>query len=399
MQIEKTIFISYRRTSYYTALNVFHALKGRGYDVFFDFESIDSGSFEQVILNQIRARAHFVLILHADTLSRCTEPDDWVRREIETAIAERRNVIPVTFDDFNWEQAKPYMVGQLALLKDYNALEVPRGYFDEAIDKLERRYLNKTLDLVIHPTPAAERADVQRQIEAAVAAPQPTMQQMNAQQLFQQAFGKASVENHDGAIRDYDEVIRLDSNFAMAYNNRGWSRFRKGDLIGAIQDYDSAIRLESNNPLMYINRGWARQQRGDFAGAISDYNACLMLAPMNGSAYLNRGLAQQTLGNPYAALADFEAAMRLEPNAPYPYYNHGNVLMGWGQYDAALMDYERAILVAPTYAYAYGGRGVCWYFKGNTWQAVRDLQYALMLDPGYTFAQEWLSRITGGGIR
>ncbi|MBK8022986.1 MAG: tetratricopeptide repeat protein [Chloroflexi bacterium] len=398
MQTEKTIFISYRRTSYYTALTVFHALKARGYDVFFDFESIDSGSFEQTILNQIRARAHFLLILQADTLSRCNEPSDWVRREIEMAIAERRNVIPMTFDDFDWKQAEPYLVGQLAVLREYNGLEVPRGYFDEAIEKLEKRYLSKTLELVIHPTPPSERADVQRAIETASAAPLPTSQQLNAQQLFQQAFAKASAENHDGAIRDYDEVIRLDPNFGMAYNNRGWSRFRKGDLRAALADYDIAARLEPTNPLIFINRGWARQQQGDFVGAINDYNVCLTYAPMNAAAYTNRGLAQQSLGNAQAALADFEAAARIDPSSPYPYYNHGNILMGWGQYDLALMDFERAIMVAPLYAYPYAGRGVCWYFKGNAWQAMADLQYSLALDPTNAFAQEWLNRIRSGGM-
>ena len=46
-KIEKTVFISYRRTNIYNALAVYQDLTKHGYDVFFDFESIDSGDFEQ----------------------------------------------------------------------------------------------------------------------------------------------------------------------------------------------------------------------------------------------------------------------------------------------------------------------------------------------------------------
>ena len=45
-RIEKTVFISYRRTNFYTALAVYQDLTAYGYDVFFDYQSIDSGNFE-----------------------------------------------------------------------------------------------------------------------------------------------------------------------------------------------------------------------------------------------------------------------------------------------------------------------------------------------------------------
>ena len=49
-RIEKTVFISYRRTNFYIALAVYQDLTSHGYDVFFDYQNIDSGDFEKVIL-------------------------------------------------------------------------------------------------------------------------------------------------------------------------------------------------------------------------------------------------------------------------------------------------------------------------------------------------------------
>src|SRR5262245_56934339 len=98
---QPTVFLSYRRNvSAFIARAVFQDLRQHGYDVFMDVESIDSGQFETIILNQIAARGHFLVILTPGTLDRCHEPDDWLRREIEHAIALGRNVIPILVNEF-----------------------------------------------------------------------------------------------------------------------------------------------------------------------------------------------------------------------------------------------------------------------------------------------------------
>src|SRR5215207_7329645 len=98
-----------RRSSLVTVARIFpgrwrsiNILTSQKYDVFFDFSSLSSGDFEQVIVSNIRARAHFILILTPTALDRCSQPGDWLRREIETAVDEKRNIIPLLFDGFNF---------------------------------------------------------------------------------------------------------------------------------------------------------------------------------------------------------------------------------------------------------------------------------------------------------
>src|SRR5687768_3774978 len=152
-RIEKTIFISYRRKDISWALAVYQYLTGQKYDVFFDYTSIPSGDFEQIIVSNIRARAHFVLILTPTALDRCSEPGDWLRREIETAIDEKRNVIPLFFDGFNFgsPNVAEKLMGKLSAIRRYNGLDIPSGYFLEAMERLNNRYLNVPLDAVLHP--------------------------------------------------------------------------------------------------------------------------------------------------------------------------------------------------------------------------------------------------------
>jgi hypothetical protein len=79
-RIEKTVFLSYRRTNIPWALAIFQNLTQHGYDLFFDFNGIDSGDFEHVILGNITARAHFLVLLTPSALERCSDPADWLRR-------------------------------------------------------------------------------------------------------------------------------------------------------------------------------------------------------------------------------------------------------------------------------------------------------------------------------
>ncbi|HJZ04973.1 MAG TPA: toll/interleukin-1 receptor domain-containing protein, partial [Patescibacteria group bacterium] len=153
-RIEKSVFISYRRTNFWTALAVYQNLNANEYDVFLDYKSIPSGDFEKAITENIKSRAHFIVILSPSALERCHEPGDWLRREIETAVENKRNVIPLMMEGFNFgsfatEQA---LTGKLADLKKYNALGIPAEYFEEAMVKLRSdRFLNRPLEFVSHP--------------------------------------------------------------------------------------------------------------------------------------------------------------------------------------------------------------------------------------------------------
>ena len=168
-RIEKTIFISYRRKDISWALAVYQYLTSQKYDVFFDYTSLQSGDFEEVIVSNIRARAHFLLILTPTALDRCHEPGDWLRREIETAVDEKRNIIPMFFDGFSFgmPSVAEKLTGKLAAINRYNGLEVPPGYFLEAMERLRTRYLNIPLNAVIRPVPTQVRKVVQETQEAA----------------------------------------------------------------------------------------------------------------------------------------------------------------------------------------------------------------------------------------
>ena len=95
MQTYDTVYISFRRTNRHHARAIQQALTARGYDVFFDTQYAESGTFDRSRLYAIEARAHFVVLLTPSAPERALDPGDGFRREIEHAIDLKRHVIPL----------------------------------------------------------------------------------------------------------------------------------------------------------------------------------------------------------------------------------------------------------------------------------------------------------------
>ena len=53
--------------------------------------------------------------------------------------------------------------------------------------------------------------------------------------------------DYDRAIADYNESIRLDPIYALAYRNRASLYIKKGDYNRAMADLNEAIRLDPNH--------------------------------------------------------------------------------------------------------------------------------------------------------
>ena len=126
--IEKTVFISYRRSNQPWALTIWENLTKSGFDVFLDVFNIKSGDFEQTIFENILARAHFLILLTPSALERCNEPNDFFRREIEFALKRKRNIVPVLLEgfDFGDEKTLECLTGELEneLVLEYSQNEV-----------------------------------------------------------------------------------------------------------------------------------------------------------------------------------------------------------------------------------------------------------------------------------
>lgn len=352
-QVEKTVFISYRRTNVFHARAIFQNLRANGYDVFMDYESIDSGAFDQIILNQIKARAHFLVLLTPSALERCSEPGDWLRREIETAIEEKRNIVPLYFEGFDFADVQKYLPNHLHVLGTYNALRIPSDFFDEAMTRLRDRFLNKPLEMILHPTPIADKPIVEEKIAQQVAESVVVEEKLTASEYFERAYQADKAGDYEKAVLDYTEAIRLDPRDAKAYINRGKALNDLSRYQEALVDLNKAIQLDPQYATAYNNRGIVYDDLKQYQQAIADFTKAIQLDPQLAAAYYNRGIAYDNLKQHIQAIADYDKSISLDPQYADAYYNRGSAYYDLKQYHHAIADYEAALKFDPTHDNAH----------------------------------------------
>lgn len=128
------VFISYRRAGgEHTAKIIKDELTKKGYKVFFDLESLRAGNFNTELYSVIENAKDFVLVLAPDSLDRCKDEDDWVRLEIECALKNNINIIPVLLKGFSFPKELPESIDEI---RYKSGIEANTEFFDAFIEKL-----------------------------------------------------------------------------------------------------------------------------------------------------------------------------------------------------------------------------------------------------------------------
>ena len=383
--IEKTVFLSYRRTNVAWALAIYKDLSSKGYDVFLDYTGVASGAFESVILGNIRARAHFVVLLTPSALDRCHEPGDWVRREIEAALDTKRNIVPVMLEgfDFSAPGIANQLIGRLSVLKSYNALRVPADFFDEAMDRLRNKFLNVPLIAVLHPPSELARQASGTQKAAANASPKVEENDLVAMRMFEQGF---SAKDPNEQVHFFTEAIRLRPGYPEAFAVRALARQQLRDLKGALDDYSEAIRIKPSGVELYDFRGITRMLMGDMDGALKDFNRAIEIDPGFADSFQNRGRIRCSTGDLEGGLGDFNEALRLMPNLPEALVGRGRVRVLKGDLESALRDFDEAIRLTPDCSEALSARAGVRRDEGDLNGALQDYDELLRLEPDNAIA-------------
>lgn len=133
------IFISYRRIDGRDiARSLYLALTGRGYkNVFFDYNSMREGMFNEQILTAIANCKDFIIVLSPLSMVNCAKEGDWVAREIDAAIEAGCKIIPVQINDAftQWPQDFPK---RFNFIKQIEFLTLRTDeYFDASISRLQ----------------------------------------------------------------------------------------------------------------------------------------------------------------------------------------------------------------------------------------------------------------------
>lgn len=140
-------------------------------------------------------RAHSLVLHTPFALDRCEDAADWLRHEIENALADQRDIISRMLEgfDFGAPVIARQLTGGLEALNHYNALRITPDFFDEAMERLRTKFLNVPLAAGLHHGPSSAQRAAREQKAAADAAP-PVQEELTAQRWFERGFAAADAD-------------------------------------------------------------------------------------------------------------------------------------------------------------------------------------------------------------
>jgi len=227
--------------------------------------------------------------------------------------------------------------------------------------------------------------------ESARATPHPT-ENIEAYDLYLKGRsamrGQQDVKNIQSAVGLYEQALKKDPNFALAYAGVADASLimyhEKKDSFWsqkALAAAQQAERLNDNLPEVHFSLGNVYTASGKGAEAVSELKRALQLAPNSDDGYRGLGKAYLALGQKDLALESYQRAIELNPYYWVNYNYAGQAYAGLGEYDKALAAFQRIIELEPDNAFGYLNTGALYSQQGKYDQSIPFFQKALQIQP------------------
>lgn len=159
--------------------------------------------------------------------------------------------------------------------------------------------------------------------------------------------------DHEAALKDYNKALSLpvaDAKLRVSYRYdrglaflwQGGTDTKKLDL--AVADFDETLRLNPKYGLAYVARAEAYYlMKGKLDEALADANEALKIGKRSELAHAVRGDILRELNRLPEALLEFDQAIKLGAALPSVYFGRGWAYEREGRVTPALLDYQKAV--------------------------------------------------------
>ena len=253
--------------------------------------------------------------------------------------------------------------------------------------------------------------------------------------LFHRAYEKGEKGDHEGAIEDYTESIKLKP-IPLSYFNRGVNKENINDITGSIIDYRRAVEIDPLYTMAHYYLGRALYKSNDYFGALSAFEKYTNLTADNfegniydfyvayygalsfkgkgiydkalglfeiifsdafdietliedpdyiDDIYLDAGFLYEDLDSLDVALNYYRKAVEVNPNSALNVEKVGDIYLKNKDYDIAIEYYEKALELNIDKASVYQYRAYAYEGKNDIFPAIFDMNEAIKLDPEYGF--------------
>jgi serine/threonine-protein kinase len=195
-------------------------------------------------------------------------------------------------------------------------------------------------------------------------------------------------ENTDFAIQMFDEALKLDQDFALAYAGLGeayWQKYHdtrdNAWVERAIDASDHALALDPHQAPVHISLGIIYHGTGKIDRAIEEFERAIELQPLNSDAHKWLGRCYTTRGEMERAVGYFEKAIEIRPGYWDNYNKLGFCYYIFGRYDDAAEEFRRVIRIQPDNYQGYDNLGGVYLFLGRYEDAAAMHRRAIEIYP------------------
>jgi tetratricopeptide (TPR) repeat protein/TolB-like protein len=199
--------------------------------------------------------------------------------------------------------------------------------------------------------------------------------------------GQLDAKNVKAAIQFYEQAVKQDPGFAIAYagiadaNLRMYRLTKDNDWAErAVNAAQQAERLNENFPEVYFALGSAYVATGKTTESISVLKRAVDLAPNSDEGYRRLGDAFRASGNKQEALAAYQHAIQLNPYYWFNYNALGSACVKFAENQKALEAFQRVTELEPDNAAGYQNLSAVYFSMGQFDKSIPFLQKSLELD-------------------
>jgi serine/threonine protein kinase/tetratricopeptide (TPR) repeat protein len=200
--------------------------------------------------------------------------------------------------------------------------------------------------------------------------------------------GQQAISNIKKAIAFYEEALKKDPSFALAYAGIADATLilydeKKDSLLAqkALGAAQQAQRLNDNLPEVHFSLGKVYNASGRTAEAIIELKRALELAPNSDDGYRALGRAYLMLGQKEQALQAYQKAVDINPYYWINYNSIGQAYSQLGEYDNALNALRHVIELEPQNSFGYLNVGVIYFQQGKYEESIPYFQKSLQIQP------------------
>jgi tetratricopeptide (TPR) repeat protein len=197
-------------------------------------------------------------------------------------------------------------------------------------------------------------------------------------------FDRRGKENLEKATGYYQQALRIDPNYARAWDGLSSVHSTQADYgyvsvdegyAKAREETEKALELDPNLAAAHAGMGWIKTiYEWDWTGADAAFKKALELEPANADVVIPAAVLASKLGRFDEAITLTRRAIELDPLRVTAHNNLGSNAYYAGRYDEAEAAFRKALELNPQFPNTHASLGFVYLAQSKTEQALAEMQ-------------------------